>query len=411
MKRRVVVTGMSGITSLGSDWKTIRENMRRKKTGVKVMDEWKKIEGLNTLLGAPISNFQLPSHYTRKQTRAMGRVAKLATVATESALRDAGLLQREDILRGGRTGIAYGSCSGSTKPLCDLAAINFEKKAGRVTATSYVQSMSHTCAVNAGIFFGLTGRVIPTSSACTSGSQAIGYAYETIQHGYQDVMIAGGSEELCVSQAAVFDTLYATSQRNDAPQKTPRPFDKDRDGLVIGEGAGTLILEEYEHAKARGADIYAEVIGFGTNCDAAHITQPSAETMKTALLLAISDAGILPADIDYVSAHGTATESGDIAESQATYQALGSDVPISSLKSYFGHTLGACGALEAWLGICMMRDKSFIPTINLDVVDPRCANLDYIQHEERALKKCDCIMSNNFAFGGVNTSLIFRKVL
>ena len=408
MKNRVVITGMSGVTSLGNNWNEIHENMTQGKTGVRVMDELKEIKGLNTSLGAPILNFHLPTHYTRKQTRAMGRVAQLATVATEAALKQANLLDREDILTGGKTGIAYGSCSGSTEALCDLTAIKIEKTIKKVTATTYIKSMSHTCAVNLGIFFGITGRVIPTSSACTSSSQAIGYAYETIKNGYQDVMIAGGAEELCPSQVAVFDTLYATSQKNTEPHLTPKPFDQCRDGLVIGEGSCSLILEELTHAKARNAKIYAEIVGFGTNCDARHVTQPSANTMSRALSLAIKDANISASYIGYVSAHGTATEHGDIAESQATNQILGSQIPISSLKSYFGHTLGACGATEAWLSIHMMNDGVFVPTINLDVIDPNCAALDYIKNDDRNLK-CNYIMSNNFAFGGINTSLIFKK--
>ncbi|MDA7742313.1 beta-ketoacyl-ACP synthase [Francisellaceae bacterium] len=406
--RRVVVTGMSGITSLGSDWKTISENMRQGKTGVRLMDEWLPIKGMHSYLGAPILDFKVPEHYSRKQLRAMGRVAKLATVATEEALKDADLLDQADILKGGRAGIAYGSCSGSSLPMVDLAAIMTESSVSKVTATTYVKAMSHTCAVNAALFFGLTGRVIPTSSACTSGSQAIGYAYEAIKHGYQDVMLAGGAEELCPSQCAIFDTLYATSQHNDAPKTTPRPFDQSRDGLVIGEGACTLILEERSHAEARGAKIYAEIVGFGTNCDALHVTQPTASTMKLSLELAMTEANIDPDDIGYVCAHGTGTERGDLAESLATEMVLGEGKPISSLKSYFGHTLGACGAIEAWLSIMMMQDQCFMPTVNLKNIDPLCANLDYIKGEEREIS-CQYIMSNNFAFGGINTSLIFKR--
>lgn len=407
MIQRVVITGMSGITSLGSDWQTIRSRMQAKTNGVRVMEEWREIKGLHTQLAAPVVDFSVPSHYTRKQTRAMGRVAKLAVVASERALEQSGLLSDKDFLSSGQVGVTYGSCSGSTPPLCDLAAIHFEKRVGRVTATTYVQSMSHTCAVNAALFFGLTGRVIPTSSACTSGSQAIGYAYEAIKYGHQTVMIAGGAEELCVSQVAVFDTLYATSQRNTQPYTTPRPFDRDRDGLVIGEGSATLILESYEHAKARGANILAEIVGFGTNCDARHITQPSSETMQAALQLALSDAKLAPSDIDFISAHGTATKTGDSAESAATLAVMGDRTPISSLKSYFGHTLGACGAIEAWLGIEMMREGLIMPTLNLDAIAEDCARLDYIQNAPRALN-ARCFMSNNFAFGGVNTSLIFK---
>jgi 3-oxoacyl-[acyl-carrier-protein] synthase II len=261
--------------------------------------------------------------------------------------------------------------------------------------------------VNIGVFFQLKGRVIPTSSACTSGSQAIGYGYEAIKYGRQTLMLCGGAEELSGPGAAVFDALFATSTRNDQPGLTPRPFDRARDGLVVGEGAATLILEEYEHARARGATIYAEVIGFGCNSDGNHITQPTRETMATAMQWALQDAGVSAEAIGYVSAHGTATDRGDVAESHATAAVLGARVPVSSMKSYVGHTLGACGALESWWAIRMMREGWFAPTINLAEVDPECAELDYITADGRKLST-DCVMNNNFAFGGINTSLIFR---
>ncbi len=408
MNTRVVVTGMSGLTSLGDNWNQIQSNMRNKKTGIAVIEDWKKIEGLHTCLGGPILDFQLPAHFTRKQVRAMGRVAQLATVATEAALKDANLIENNTVLLSGRTGIAYGSCAGSSAPLADLALIKTESTLRKITATTYIKAMSHTCAVNIALFFKIVGRLIPTSSACTSGSQAIGYAYETIKNGYQDVMIAGGAEELCPSQVAIFDTLYATSLKNSTPQLTPKPFDKERDGLVIGEGACTLILESLPHALARGAAIYAEVVGFGTNCDANHITQPCAAMMQKAIELALQDASLSPKDIGYVCAHGTATEQGDIAESHATHAVFGSHMPISSLKGYFGHTLGACGAIESWLSIHMLNEKRFAPTINLNQIDPRCAALDYIMGTEREID-CHYIASNNFAFGGVNTALIFKS--
>ncbi len=268
--------------------------------------------------------------------------------------------------------------------------------------------MGHTTAVNIGVFFKVRGRIIPAVSACTSGSQGIGFAYEAIKFGLQDVMLAGGAEELCPTEAAMFDALYATSTRNHEPHLTPRPFDRGRDGLVIGEGACTLVLEELGHAQARGARIHAEVIGFGTNADGNHVTQPHSETMRIAMQLALSDAGVDPVEIGYVSAHGTATEQGDIAESEATRAVLGARVAISSLKSYTGHTLGACGALEAMAAIHMLREGYFHPTLNLDEPDPRCAELDYIMGGMRAIET-EFVMSNNFAFGGVNTSLILRR--
>lgn len=405
--KRVVVTGMAGVTAFGNDWQSVGPRLREERNAVREMPEWALYEGLNTRLAAPITDFVLPAHYPRKKIRAMGRVSELATVATELALARAGLLDHP-VLTGGRTGIAYGSSIGSTAPIRDFGTMLNDKSTASITATTYVQMMPHTAAVNTGLFFGLRGRVIPTSSACTSGSQGIGYAYEAIKHGYQDLMVAGGAEELCPSEAVVFDTLFATSQMNDSPALTPRPFDRARDGLVIGEGAGTLILEELEHARARGAHIFAELVGFATNCDAAHVTQPQQETMQICMALALADAGLRPEDIGYISAHGTATERGDMAESHATSALFGDRTPISSLKSYLGHTLGACGAIEAWLSLEMMAEGWFAPTLNLSEPDPACAPLDHIRTGGRRLE-VEYLMSNNFAFGGINTSLIFKR--
>ncbi|EGQ8447377.1 MULTISPECIES: beta-ketoacyl-ACP synthase [Vibrio] len=407
MSRRVVVTGMSGVTAFGNDWQSVEPKLRDCQNATQYMPSYEQYEGLNTKLAAPILDFELPKHYKRKQVRGMGRVSKLATVATENALSQAGLIGN-GVLTNGQTGIAYGSSTGSTDAIGAFGVMLNEKTTKAITATTYVQMMPHTTAVNVGLFFGLKGRVIPTSSACTSGSQAIGYAYEAIKHGYQTVMVAGGAEELCPTESAVFDTLFATSLKNEDPKSTPRPYDSDRDGLVIGEGAGTLVLEEYEHAVARGAKIYAEIIGFASNCDAAHVTQPQMETMQICMEMALQNAGIPAEKIDYVSAHGTATDRGDIAESNATANALGK-VPISSLKSYFGHTLGACGAIEAWLGLEMMHTGWFNPTLNLENLDEQCGDLDYIAGQGRELD-VKYLMSNNFAFGGINTSIIFKKM-
>lgn len=407
MSRRVVVTGMSGVTAFGNDWQSVEPKLRDCQNATQYMPSYEQYDGLNTKLAAPILDFELPKHYKRKQVRGMGRVSKLATVATENALSQAGLIGN-GVLTNGQTGIAYGSSTGSTDAIGAFGVMLNEKTTKAITATTYVQMMPHTTAVNVGLFFGLKGRVIPTSSACTSGSQAIGYAYEAIKHGYQTVMVAGGAEELCPTESAVFDTLFATSLKNEDPKSTPRPYDSDRDGLVIGEGAGTLVLEEYEHAVARGAKIYAEIIGFASNCDAAHVTQPQMETMQICMEMALQNAGIPAEKIDYVSAHGTATDRGDIAESNATANALGK-VPISSLKSYFGHTLGACGAIEAWLGLEMMHTGWFNPTLNLENLDEQCGDLDYITGQGQELD-VKYLMSNNFAFGGINTSIIFKKM-
>lgn len=407
MSRRVAVTGMAGISPIGNDWDTIRARLGAYRNGVVRMDAWADYEGLNTQLGAPAAPFELSDRFNRKSMRSMGRIALMATRASELALIDAGLID-DPLVQSGQMGVAFGSSAGTPSAIGDFGRMMEERTTKGINATTYIKMMAHTAPVNIGVFFGLTGRVITTSSACTSGSQGIGYAYEAICAGHQRAMIAGGAEELCATEAAVFDTLFATSVKNDAADTTPRPFDAGRDGLVIGEGAGCLILEELEHAQARGAVIHAELVGFGTNSDGCHVTQPNAETMKIAMQLALADAGLQPGDIGYINAHGTGTAQGDIAESQATFQVFGKQVPISSLKSYMGHTLGACGALEAWISIEMMREGWFAPTINLAQVDPQCADLDYIVDAGREIA-CDYVMSNNFAFGGINTSLIFKR--
>ena len=407
MSIRVAITGYSGLTSLGNDYETIYEAMIRGESGIRRMEDWSTCENLNTELGGPIADFDLPPEFPRKKVRSMGRVAQFSTVTTERALRQAGLIG-EPIISSGDTGIAYGSSSGSPPAIADFGEMLIHNSARNITSTSYIRMMNHTTAVNTGLFFNIRGRLICTSTACTSGSQAIGYAYETIKAGKQIIMVAGGAEELSITQAAVFDTLFATSTKNSEPNTTPRPFDQQRDGLVVGEGSATFILEDLEHAKARGATILGEVVGFGTNCDARHVTQPTAETMAIALRSALQDADLSERAIGYVSAHGTATELGDIAESIATSSVFGDSMPISSMKSYFGHTLGACGSQEAWLAIEMMNRGAFAPTLNLEKVDSRCADLDYIIGEPRKIDT-EYVMSNNFAFGGINTSLILRR--
>ncbi|MBO1256755.1 beta-ketoacyl-ACP synthase [Alteromonas sp. 5E99-2] len=404
--RRVVITGAGLVSSLGSDWEEIKSTIQAKQSGVRFMDDWQKYNGLGTYLGAPVHDFELPPHYTKKKRRSMGRVAQMSVLATERALTDANLLD-DPVIKSESTGVAFGSATGSSEAALEFVPMLESLSTSRINSSTYLRMMSHTAAVNISVYFGTKGRMYTTSSACTAGSQGIGFAYEAIRSGQQDVMIAGGGEELCPSQAAVFDTLFAASKKNDTPEATPRPFDAQRDGLVLGEGACTLILESYEHAKARGATILGEVIGYGTNTDGAHLVKPNLDTVKRVMTLALEDAGIDADDVGYVSAHGTATVHGDIAESQATFEVMG-EKPISTMKSYTGHTLGACGSFEAYVGIMMMNEGWFAPTLNLDNVDERCAPLDFIQHESREIQT-DIIMSNNLAFGGINTSLIFKR--
>ncbi|MBB3295053.1 3-oxoacyl-[acyl-carrier-protein] synthase II [Mitsuaria sp. BK045] len=409
-KKRVVITGVGALSPLGHDVETMMDSLRAEANKVQRMPGWADYEGLNTQVGVPCAPFELPAdRYNRKSMRSMGRVAQMATRASEMALEQAGLLG-DPLVTSGRLGVSFGSSSGTPSAVGDFGRMMTAKSIEGINANTYVKMMSHTATVNIAVFFGITGRIITTSSACTSGSQGIGYAYEAILSGRQVAMLAGGAEELDPTQAAVFDTLFATSTRhNDQPRLTPRPFDADRDGLVLGEGACTFVLEEYEHAKARGARILGEIVGYGTNCDGTHVTQPQSATMAQAMRLALEDAGLPPGAIPYVNAHGTSTDQGDVAESQGTQAVFGSDVAMSSLKSYMGHTLGACGALETWMTLEMMRAGWFAPTLNLERVDPRCGDLDYVRTGGRALQT-EFAMTNNFAFGGINTSLILRRL-
>ena len=408
MTKRVVVTGMALASPLGSTVESAFKRLHKLENCIKYSDELAKYNGLHTRLLSRVEGFIKPEDFTRKVTRTMGPVAIMSVVTAKEALYDAGLLG-DKIISSNRTGVSYGSCSGSIDAIMDFYSMCINHEVNNLNSGSYVRMMSHTSAVNISLYFKTTGRIIPTSSACTSGSMGIGYAYEMIKSGIQTVMIAGGSEEFSPSNIGVFDTLFATSVKNDTPKLTPSPFDKSRDGLVIGEGAGTLILEEYEHAKSRGAKIYAEIVGFSTNSDGTHITNPNEETMTEVMFQALESAGLNAEDIGYVNAHGTGTINGDIAESNATYKVVKNKVPVSTIKSYTGHTLGACGAIESILSILMMNNNWYCPNLNLVEVDERCAELDYIIGNPRNFET-EYFMSNNFAFGGINTSLIFKRV-
>ena len=405
--RRVVITGMGITSALGSTVESAFERLKTYKNCVKHWDKLDEYERLNSKLGSFVEGFVVPEHFTRKVRRTMGEVALMATVTAEEALKDAGLLG-DEVITNGRTGVSYGSSTGSLDAILDFYSMCIDKEVKLLNSGSYIKMMPQTTAVNISLYFKTHGRLIPASTACTSGSMSIGYAYEAIKDGYQEVMIAGGAEEIHPTQVGVFDTLYATSSKNDTPDLTPSPFDRDRDGLVIGEGAGTLILEEYEHAKARGAKIYAEIAGFATNTDGTHITNPNKDMMAEVMRLALNDAKISPNEIGYVNAHGTATINGDIAETNATESVFKREVPISSIKSYTGHTLGACGAIETILAIEMMNNKWFCPTLNLKNIDENCGKLDYIKDEGRIIDT-EFVMTNNFAFGGINTSIILKK--
>lgn len=411
-ERSVVITGMGVASPIGHSPSQVHTSLTHGQHGIVSMPGWDNIPDLGTRVAGVVQGLNLRKRWPRKRVRSMGRLAKLAAYATEEAVTLAfgSVEAARELFDSGRCGLAYGSTVGSSAAFENFSHTLFREQAVRsVNGSLFLQFMPHTCAANLAQFFGIKGRVLPTCSACTSASQGVGVGFETIKHGLADVMLCGGAEEMHYSLAVTFDAMLATSSHfNKAPGSTPRPFDGQRDGLVVGEGAGTLVLESREHAEARGAEILAEVLGYGTNCDGLHLTAPSQAGMRGAMALAVQSANISPDAIDYVNAHGTATELGDIAESQATRALFARPVPISSTKSYVGHTLGACGALELIDCILMMHHEFLAPTRNLCEVDPRCADLDYIRGEPRPASP-KIVMSNNFAFGGVNTSLIVRK--
>jgi len=405
---RVVVTGMGLATPVGNDLRAVSEALRTGRHGIRSKPEWSSIRDFDTRLAAEVTHLDL-SKFPRKKARTMGRVSLLATYATEQAVADAGI--DAETLASGDVGLAYGSTHGSSSEFEGWCRSLFKNEGmSGLTSTTYIKFMSHTCAANLALYYGIRGRVVSTCSACVSASQAIGTGFEMIRGGLVDVMICGGAEEMHFTHAGVFGIMFAASRGyNDRPDESPRPFDARRDGLVVGEGAGTLVLESYERARARGAHIHAEILGYATNCDGTHVTSPSADGMAAAMRLALRAARLSADRIEYVNAHATATDVGDIAESQAMRAVFGDRVPISSTKGFTAHTLGACGAIEAAFCILMMNEGWLAPNRTLVDVDPRCAPLDYIRGAPRDTRT-SITMSNNFAFGGINTSLIFGRV-
>ncbi|MEM9071138.1 MAG: beta-ketoacyl-ACP synthase [Myxococcota bacterium] len=403
--RRVVVTGIGVTTPIGHSVGESVVSLKEGRHGIRTMPEWDFIADLHGRLGSTVEGLDLKKLYPRKKRRTMGKLAMLAVHASEEAVAQSGLT--EEALMSERAGVAFGSTSGSgseTEKFSMPLAVEPHTMKG-LESNAYFRLMTHSCAVNVGQFFKVRGRIASTCTACTSGSQAVGRGYELIQAGIQDVVICGGAEEMHYMTAVTFDLLMATSHKhNDSPAESPRPFDVARDGLVVGEGAGALVLESYAHAKARGATILAEVLGYASNCDGAHLTAPRQEGMERVMRLALSNAEVNADQVDYVCAHGTGTEIGDIAESNATASVFGSAMPFASLKGYVGHTLGACGAIEAAWCIAMGQDGFLAPGRNLETVDPRCGTLDYVRTPRDA--NAQIFVNNNFAFGGINTSMV-----
>ena len=405
--KRVVITGMGVIGPLGNSVSDMMDQLAAGTSAVKKMDDWSAYTGLRSLVAAParpINEKQIP----RQTRRSMGRLAIFATLAAEQAVTDAGL--SHDELTGDRTGCIVGSTMGSAGSINETFEVMLpQKDLSNLTSMKFFQCVSHTAAMNISQHLGITGTVMATSAACASGLQAIGAGFDLIRSGRQDRVLCGGAEELHPTVTGSFDVLYATSTNyNDAPEKTPRPFDQNRDGLVCGEGGGILVLEEYHQAVARGAPIYAEILGYTTCGSGAHVSQSNAQAMIRCLRDVLTESNLTAPEIDYISAHATATLHGDAEEAQAIAAVFGNQTPVSSLKGYMGHTLGASGAIELIAALGMMAQNTLYPTLNLAQIDPACAGICHLQ--EPLHKPVNTILKNSFAFGGINAALVCRKV-
>jgi 3-oxoacyl-[acyl-carrier-protein] synthase II len=409
MERRVVITAGSAITPIGHAKKEIINSLLNGISGVKPL---RQDDLLTRYIHSGVFgtvDYPIEYDFKRAYRKTMGPVAYYACQVAKEVIAASGL--DNEFITSGRLGVAFGSTHGSPTVQRNIYKIFFGGSSADysdIGAVEYLKSMVHTTAVNITKMFGITGRVISSSTACTTSSQSIGYGYESIKFGMQDAMLCGGADEYDTTTVAVFDNLLACSTAfNDTPHLTPRPFDSKRDGLVVGEGAGAVLLEEYDHARKRGAPILAEVMGFACNNNGGDLILPNLNGITQTLRLGIENAGISPDQVDFISAHATGTKMGDIIEAQAIYQVYGNAPWVAGLKSYMGHTMGTCGAIETILCTYMMEEKFIAPTLNLEEVDDRCAMIRHSLKLQEGTIRTAAIQ--NFAFGGVNTCLIIKK--
>ncbi len=411
-RRRVVVTGMGVISSLAEQVDAYFDALCAGKSGITTIRRWDASK-FPTQIGGECYSFDPTKHgIDAREAKRLDRFGQFALAASVQAVSDAGLdFSREDPTR---AGVLIGTGIGGIETLQEQNRILNERGVGRVSPFTIPRLMANAGSGNVSIRYGLQGPCTSVSTACATGSNAIGDAFRLIQFGFADIMISGGSEAaLCELGVGSFCAARAMSTRNDEPHRASRPWDKDRDGFVMGEGAGVLVLEEYEHAKARGARIYAELVGYGMTADAFHITAPEEEGKgaSAAMALALNDAAVNPEQVDYVNAHGTSTPLGDIAETRAVKRTFGDHakkLAMSSTKSMTGHLLGAAGGIEA-VACCMTISKGIIhPTINLENQDSEC-DLDCVPNVARE-REVKYALSNNFGFGGHNAVLLFKKI-
>lgn len=411
MSRRVVVTGMGVVTSMGETVDEMWENLCAGRSGIGPITRWDASK-FPTRFGGECTQFDVVKYGVDvREAKRLDRFGQFAIAASRSAVNDAGIdFSTEEPYR---CGVIIGSGIGGIETLQEQNTILLERGVGRVSPFTVPRLMVNAASGNVSIIFGLKGPSTAVATACATGSNAIGDAARLIQQNHADVMIAGGSEAaLCSLGMASFCAARALSTRNDEPQRASRPFDRNRDGFVMSEGAGVVLLEELEHARARGARIYAELVGYGMTADAHHITAPDEQGTGASMAMndALRDAKVNPDEVAYINAHGTSTPLGDIAETKAVKRSFGAHarkLAISSTKAAIGHLLGASGGVEA-VATCMAVHRNLIPpTINLEEPDPEC-DLDYVPNRARDMNVLYA-MSNSFGFGGHNASLLFRK--
>lgn len=405
---RVVITGRGSVSPFGLGVPALVDNIWAGNSAVKLMPEWADVKGLGSRIAAPVPEFNAKGLLPRSVRRTMGPMSLYATLAAMESVQDAGL--SDEFITSGDAGVAIGSTTGSAAALEEFYGKYLPKRAlENIKSGEFFKMMGHSCGANVCLALGIKGEQWAPVSACTSSSQSIGLGYLLVKMGRQKVMLCGGADEAHPSVTGVFDLLRAASCNNDEPERGCRPFDKDRDGVVCGGGSGVLVLENMESAVARGAKIYAEVVGFGNVNDSGHIANPDTESMGRAMKQAMSEAGLTSTDIDYVNAHATGTELGDIAEACAICDAVDGETPVSTFKGHIGHTLGAAGALELIVVLEMLKRQQLIPTRNLLEVDSRCG-VAYIAETTKSME-LQTVLKNNFALGGVNTSLALRRVV
>lgn len=407
--RRVVVTGLGGVCPIGNDIETIWKNALAGKSGVGPVTRFDATE-FGCRIAAEVKDFDVTPHMPAKEAKRFDRFIHFGIAAAFQAIKDSALEPEKENLR--RIGCAVGSGIGGIPMIMDNHETLLNRGPRRVSPFLIPGCIINMVSGQLAIMTGFKGPNMAHVSACSTGLHSIGEAAWMIKRGDADVMVAGGTDApICGLPMAGFDSMHAMSRRNDEPQKASRPFDKDRDGFVFGEGAGVLVLEEYEHALARGAKIYAELVGYGLTADAHHITTPNTEGPAYCMRMAIDQAGINPRDIDYLNAHGTSTVLGDVNETKAIKEVFGEhakNLLISSSKSMIGHLFGGAGGMESVLTVLALHHQVVAPTINLDNPDPEC-DLDYCANTARE-KTIRYAMKNSFGFGGTNGSLIFKKL-